>query len=71
MDSLDKVQGVQVDWTMSTESMSRESRRTGQCPLSPWTDWTLSMDSMDKVQFDLVKKLEVKASLEFYIYISF
>ena len=39
----------------------------GQSPLSPWTDWTLSMD---KVQSDLVKNIEVKvASLEIYIHI--
>ena len=44
----------------------------GQCPLSPWTDWTLSMDSLDKVQSDLIKKNEVKvASLEIYIHIFF
>ena len=50
MDTMDKVQGVQADWTMSTE------------------DWTLSIDSLDKVQSDLVKKTEVKvASLEIYI----
>ena len=38
----------------------------------PWTDWTLSMDTLDKVQSDLIKKIEVKvASLEIYICISF
>ena len=43
-----------------------------QCPMSPWTHWTLSMDSLDKVQSDLVKKNEAKvASLEIYIPISF
>ena len=57
-------------WT--PRAKSRESRRTGQCSLSPWTDWTLSMDSLDKVQYDLVKKIEVKvASLGIYFHISF
>ena len=46
------------------------TRQTGQCPQtkSTETDWTLSMDSLDFVQSDLVKKTEVKvASLEIYI----
>ena len=46
-----------------------ESRWTGQCPLSPWTDWTLSMV---KNTMHLVKKIKVKgASLEIYTHISF
>ena len=31
-----------------------------QSPLNPWTDWTLSMDSLDFVQSDLVKKMMFK-----------
>ena len=32
----------------------------GQSPPSPWTHWTLSMDSLDFVQSDLVKKVKLK-----------
>ena len=55
MNTLDKVQGVKADWTMFTDKVH---------------DWTLSMYSLDFVQSDLIKKIEVKvASLEIYIHI--
>ena len=64
VDSLDIVHGH------PRRSPGRLDNVHGQNPLSPWTGWTLSMDSIDKVQSDLVKKTEVKvATLEIYIHI--
>ena len=38
---------------------------------SPWTDWTLSMYSLDFVQSDLIKKLKLKSLPLKFIFISF
>ena len=72
MDSVDILDIVHGHPGQSPGSPGGLDNVHGQCPLSPWTDWTLSMHSLDKVQTDLVKKIEVKvASLEIYIHISF
>ena len=81
MDSVDTVHG---QWTLSMDSVDsqdiihghpgqspgRLDNVHGQSPLSSWTDWTLSMDSLDFVKSVLVKKNWRKvASLEIYIQI--
>ena len=60
MDSVVSLDLVHGHPEQSPGSPGRLDNVHGQCPLSPWTDWTLSMDSLDKVQSDLVKKFEVK-----------
>ena len=69
MDSVDSLDIVHGHPGQSPGSPGGQDNVHGQSPLSPWTDWTLSMDF---VQSDLVKQIEVKvASLEIYIHICF
>ena len=60
MDSVDSLDIVHGHLGQSPGSPGGLDNVHGQCPLSPWTDWTLSIDSLDKVQSDLVKKLKLK-----------
>ena len=72
MDSVDSLDTDHGHPGQSSGSPDGLDNVHGQCPLSPWTDWTLSIDSLDEVQSDLVKNIDVKvASLEIYIHISF
>ena len=64
-ESIDKVQWDQSDWTISTLFVQRFQELSGQSGHCAWTknkvsgvqvDWTKSMDSLDFVQSDVVKK---------------
>ena len=69
MDSVDSLDIVHGHSGQSPGSPGRWDNVHGQSPLSQWTDWKLSMDSLDFVQSDLFKKFEIKvASLEIYIH---
>ena len=55
MDSVDSLDIVHGHLGQSPGSPGGPDNVHGQSPLSLWTGWTLSMDSLDFVQSDLVK----------------
>ena len=63
MDSVDSLDIVHRHSGQSPGSPGELDNVHGQSLQSPGTDWTLSMDSLEFVQSDLVKKNEVKSSL--------
>ena len=74
MDSVDSLDIVNRHPGQSLGSPGGLDNVHGLSPLSPWTDWTLFMDSMDFVQSDLVKQTEVKVPplkfiFKFYSYL--
>ena len=49
MDTLDKVQGAQSDWTMSMDLVAIVHCLPGQCPWTPWTMYMDLVESLDNV----------------------